>query len=132
MDLKKLRAESIAEIVPTLNNLPDEQLAELLALEKAEAQPRKGLLEAIDLETMHRTDAKREADEKAHAAAAAANAKAEDEAKGKTGDAAAKKAASEPIPVTNFRHPDYNGPLDGAQAAWRNANLKPAQGGRTK
>lgn len=76
MDLKKLRAESIAEIVPTLNNLSDEQLAELLALEKAEAQPRKGLLEAIDLETMHRADAAREkaeaeAAEKAQADAAA-------------------------------------------------------------
>lgn len=116
MDLKKLRAESIAEIVPTLNNLSDEQLAELLALEMAESPPRKGLIEAIELETMHRADAKREADEKAKADA----------------DASPKKGGAEKIPVTDYRHPDYNGPIDGAQAAWRNANLKPAQGGRTK
>lgn len=124
MDLKKLRAESIAEIVPTLNNLSDEQLAELLALEMAESPPRKGLIEAIELETMHRADAKREADEKA---------KAEADAKAKAdADASPKKGGAEKIPVTDYRHPDYNGPIDGSQAAWRNANLKPAQGGRTK
>lgn len=132
MDLKKLRAEPIAEIVPTLNNLSDEQLAELLALEKAETQPRKGLLEAIDLETLHRADAAREAEEKAKAEAEAeAKAKADAEAAAKA-EANAKKGAAEKILVTDYRHPDYNGPIDGAQAAWRNANLKPAQGGRTK
>lgn len=121
MDLKKLRAESIAEIVPTLNNLSDEQLAELQALEKAEAQPRKGLLEAIDLETLHRADAAREKAEVEAAEKAQAEAVAN-----------SKPAKAEKIPVTDFRHPDYNGPLDGGQAAWRNTNLKPAQGGRTK
>lgn len=36
------------------------------------------------------------------------------------------------IPATDFRHPDYTGPLDGEQAAWRVANIKPVREARTK
>jgi hypothetical protein len=38
----------------------------------------------------------------------------------------------EKIPATDFRHPDYTGPLDGEQAAWRVANIKPVREARTK
>lgn len=32
----------------------------------------------------------------------------------------------------DWKHPDYVGPLDCEKAAWRNANLKPAEQGITK
>lgn len=119
MDLQKLRGETVKEIVPTLNNLDGAQLAELLAMEEADKDPRSTLVEAIKA-----AQAALEAEQKPAGAPPAPETKA---------DAAGKaKPKAEAIPVTDFRHPEYNGPLDGGQAAWRNANLKPAAGGVNK
>lgn len=45
--------------------------------------------------------------------------------------AAAADAAVEPKPA-EWQHPDYAGPLDCAQAAWRNRHLKPVREVTTK
>ena len=52
--------------------------------------------------------------------------KAADEAAAKkAADKAAKKAADEAkAPVADWQQPDYDGPLDGEKAAWRNKHLK--------
>ncbi|MEO7200376.1 MAG: hypothetical protein ABIY56_09200 [Dokdonella sp.] len=46
-------------------------------------------------------------------------------------DNPAPKGAGE-ILITDHRHPDYNGSLNGEQAQWRLANIKPVRGARTK
>lgn len=126
MDLQKLRGETVKEIVPTLNNLDAAQLAELLAMEEADKDPRSTLVEAIKA-----AQAALEAEQKPAGAPPAAETKAGTE-QAKADAAGKAKPKAEAIPVTDFRHPEYNGPLDGGQAAWRNANLKPAAGGVNK
>lgn len=43
----------------------------------------------------------------------------------KAADKAAKKAADEAkAPTADWQQPDYDGPLDGEKAAWRNKHLK--------
>lgn len=128
MDLAKLRDESIPSIVPALVNLTAEQLGELLALEKADPKPRSGLIEAIELQQTHLADKAAE-----DAAKAEATAKAAEEAASAKGGAKAKAVAAA-NDKSNWRHPDYLGPLSGGQALWRAANIKPvrAEGVKTK
>lgn len=65
------------------------------------------------------------AEEQAAAEAAAEAARKDAEAK-----AEAKAAAKEKPPAWQAR--DYNGPITGDQAAWRNANIKPVAEVRKK
>lgn len=48
--------------------------------------------------------------------------------------APAAEAAGKPAPITtkHWQHPDYAGALNGEQAAWRVANIKPVREARTK
>lgn len=119
VDLESLRAGTIATIVPELPSLDDAQIASLLAAEQAAERPRSTLIEAIELDMTHRADAAQDNGDAAQASADDAEdarlaAKAERET--------AVAAAAGPKPA--WQAPDYAGPLDGAQASWRNAHLK--------
>lgn len=95
-NLQELANLTVDEITDRIPSLSPEQLAELRVLESATDKPRKGVLEAID-------------------------AALPEDAPPPAKTAKAEKAKPEP-----WKAPDYDGPLDIVQAAWRNHNLKPA------
>lgn len=93
--LAALQGGTVAEIADAVGDMDADALAELRALEEAGGAPRKGVIDAID---------KRSAELQPPPKA----------------DKAEPKAAAKP-----WQARDYNGPMTGEQAAWRNANLKP-------
>lgn len=53
-NMKSLQADSIKAITPQLPQLSDEQLADLLTLERAQDKPRRGVTEAVEEEQLKR------------------------------------------------------------------------------
>ena len=139
MDLKELQAKTVPDVEKAIPDLSDDQLAELLVLEKADDKPRVGVTGAIEAEQMARMqkleDAARETAEAAAREQAEAEA-AEAAAAAAAAELAAAQATATTAPPTgqSYRDPEYLGPLTGAQAQWRLANLKPvtAEGVITK
>ncbi|NMW23482.1 hypothetical protein HFP05_03425 [Rhodanobacter denitrificans] len=119
-DVVTLQTQSVAQITEQLPMLDRAALIELAALETAGEAPRSTLQTAIDkqLAALDEKDANPTNDKP--------NPLAVDGA----GEPAAKAAGK--LAVTDYRHPDYHGPLNGEQAAWRVLNIKPVEKVRTK
>lgn len=126
--ITNLQQQSVPNITEELPALDRASLIELAAQEAASPGPRPKLQAAIDKQ-LAVLDAAEEggnggADDDTIRAAADAN-------------MAAAKVAEAPKPPAkitkdDFRHPDYAGPLNGEQANWRVANIKPVEKVRTK
>lgn len=101
IDVADVLKGTVAEIVPQLAGMSEADLAALLEGEQTDSSPRKTLIEAIALAQLERADQA--------ALAEPAN------------DA---EAPASPA----WQEPDYCGPLNGEQAAWRNAHLKRLDG----
>lgn len=124
--ITNLQQQSVAQITEQLATLDRESLIELAAQEAASAAPRSTLQAAVDKQLAVLDAAEDSGDGNGDAAAAA---EAEKQA------AAAKASPAKPaekITKDDFRHPDYQGPLNGEQAAWRVHNIKPAAKVSTK
>lgn len=133
--ITNLQQQSVPNITEQLPTLDRASLIELAAQEAASSAPRTTLQTAIDkqLAALDAADEDGSAggDDAALAAAAAAEVEAEKAAAAEAG-AAAKVAPPAKITKDDFRHPDFNGALNGEQAAWRVANIKPVEKVRTK
>jgi len=118
-EITNLQQQSVAQIIERLASLSRDDLVELAAQEAANDPPRVTLQTAIDKQLAALDD----------------NGDGGDETKPPAVDGAAvapaAKAAGK-IDKTDFRHPDYSGPLSGDQADWRMHNIKPAEKVRTK
>lgn len=136
--ITNLQQQSVPNITEQLPSLDRESLIELAAQEAASSAPRTTLQTAIDKQ-LTVLDAAEDggnagADDSADSAAAAAA----EAAKAAALEAAAADKVTEPpkppakITKDDFRHPDYAGPLNGEQASWRVANIKPVEKVRTK
>ncbi|TPG50659.1 hypothetical protein EAH75_04265 [Rhodanobacter glycinis] len=131
-NLQQQSVPNITEQLPTLDRV---SLIELAAQEAASTAPRTTLQTAIDKQ-LAALDAAEEGgnaggDDAAGAAPTAAEKAAAEEAEA---TAKAAEAPKPPAKITkdDFRHPDYAGPLNGEQANWRVANIKPVEKVRTK
>lgn len=120
--ITNLQQQSVPNIIEQLATLDRESLVELSAQETGSKAPRATLQAAIDKQLAVLDAAAEGGDtgasdaDKPAAAAAAVVAKSE-------------KPAAEPPPKltkSDWRHPDYHGPLNGQQANWRVRNIKPA------
>lgn len=120
--ITNLQQLSVANITDQLPALDRESLIELAAQEAAGKAPRATLQAAIDKQLIA-LDAADEGGAAAERAPAAENDATEK---------AAPKSAPAKITKDDFRHPDYAGPLNGEQAAWRVRNIKPAAAVTTK
>lgn len=109
--LTELQQLSVKKIVDQLDELSTEELQQLRLIEEASETPRSSLLSAID-------------EVRATATVTPQGAEA--------GAVAPQAASAEAIPPSPWRDPEYYGPLTGEQAAWRNANRKPAGKVQTK
>ncbi len=123
-EISNLQQQSVAQINEALPTLDRASLIELAAQEAASATPRTTLQAAIDKQ-LAALDAQEEGGDPDKNAKAVA---------GKVDPAAqaAGKLATDKITIDDYRHPDYAGPLNGEQAAWRVANVKPVREARTK
>lgn len=120
--ITNLWQQSVPNIIEQLATLDRASLVELSAQETGSKAPRTTLQAAIDKQLAVLDAAAEggdtgasEADKAAAAAAAAEAAKAD-------------KPTVEPPPKltkSDWRHPDYHGPLNGQQANWRVRNIKP-------
>lgn len=124
-EITNLQQQSVANITERLPALDRASLIELAAQEAASAAPRTTLQTAIDKQLAALDDDGEGGDEKNPPAVDGAA--VEPAAK-----AAGKIEKPEKIEKTDFRHPDYNGPLTGDQADWRVHNIKPVEKVRTK
>lgn len=120
--LIELQGQSVGKITEQLSALGRESLVELQALETNAEAPRSTLLTAIDGALKAMDDAENDGPQKNQPNPSA------------VGDVAGKPAAKAAgkLAATHWQHPDYAGPLNGEQAAWRVANIKPVQAVRTK
>lgn len=120
-EIAALQTQSVAHITERLSTLDRAALVELAALETAGEAPRTTLQAAIDkqLAALDEQDANPN-DDKPNPPAVV----------GGSGEPAAKAAGK--LDKSHWQHPDYNGPINGEQAAWRVANIKPAEKVRTK
>ncbi len=110
-ELKAIQAGTVDEVHKAVGGIKDAaDLDALRKLEEADGSPRKGVLDALDA---------RAAELAAEAPPAAPGAKAA--AKASKADNAADKSEKA------WQARDYDGPLTGDQAAWRNAHLKPVE-----
>lgn len=133
--ITNLQQQSVPNITEQLPTLDRASLIELAAQEAASAAPRTTLQAAIDKQLAVLDAADEGGDDSAARAAAEANIAAAAAAEAeKNALAEAAKPASPPAKITkdDFRHPDYAGPLNGEQANWRVANIKPVEKVRTK
>lgn len=113
--LAELQGKSIAVITEQLPAMDRAALVELAALETAATNSRTTLLSAID-------DRLKALDE---AELDPAN---NGEPPPKAPPAAKAEPKAEPKPEPKpWQHPDYAGPLNGEQAAWRVRNIKPVR-----
>jgi hypothetical protein len=102
-DLKAIQAGTVEEVHKAVSGIKDAaDLAALRKLEEAEASPRKGVMDALDARAVELADKPAPKT-------------------GKVADSAAAKSEKA------WQARDYDGPLTGDQAAWRNANLKPVE-----
>lgn len=126
--ITNLQQQSVPNITEQLPTLDRASLIELAAQEAASAAPRTTLQTAIDKQLAALDAAEEGGNGGGDDAAIAAAAAAAEAAK------AAAEASKPPAKITkdDFRHPDYAGPLNGEQAAWRVANIKPVEKVRTK
>lgn len=109
--LAELQGKSIAVITEQLPAMDRAALVELAALETAATNSRTTLLSAID----DRLKALDEAD-------------LDPTNNGESPPKATPAAKAEPKPEPKpWQHPDYAGPLNGEQAAWRVRNIKPVR-----
>lgn len=99
VDFEAILDGSIKDVVAVLPSLKAEEIAELRRREEA-GKTRVGVIRAI------------EAEQAARAAEGAS-------------PAAARAEPAAPAKAKPWQAEDYNGPLTGDQASWRNANLKP-------
>jgi hypothetical protein len=116
--ITNLQQQSVPNVIEQLPTLDRASLIELAAQEAATAAPRGKLQAAID-KRLAALDAVEEG----------GNGDGDDAANAKAAEAAAPPAK---ITKDDFRHPDYVGPLNGEQANWRVANIKPVEKVRTK
>lgn len=118
-EISNLLQQSVTNITKELPNLDRASLIELAAQEAASQSPRSTLQTEIDkqLAALDARDEEGGADKNSTAVA------------GK-GEPAAQAAGK--LSTDDYRHPDYAGPLNGEQAAWRVANIKPVREARTK
>ena len=135
--ITNLQQQSVPNIIEQLPTLDRASLIELAAQETASAGPRTTLQTAIDKQLAALDAAEDGGNAGGNAAAPAGAAAAEKAAAEKAAAEAAAKAAEvakPPAKITkdDFRHPDYAGPLNGEQANWRVANIKPVEKVRTK
>lgn len=109
--ITNLQQQSVASITEQLPTLDRESLIELNAQEAAATAPRTTLQAAIDKQ-LAVLDAEEEGGN----------------------PPPAEEPAPKPAKLTkaDWRHPDYHGPLNGEQAAWRVHNIKPAEKVATK
>jgi len=103
-DLQRIRQDKVGDIAAVLDDMTLEDLKALKALEEADPSPRSTLVEKLD-------DRIAELEQ--------AGAEKADQPDPKTD--AGKKARGEEAPA--WQKEDYDGPLTGEQAMWRNANL---------
>jgi len=133
-EITNLQQQSVANITERLPAMARADLIELAAQEAASAAPRSTLQAAIDKQ-LAALDAAEEGGNGGNNDAIAAATAAEAE-KVAAAEAAAKvaEASKPPAKITkdDFRHPEYAGPLNGEQASWRVANIKPVEKVRTK
>jgi len=114
-ELQAIQRGNVDEVQAAIESIVDPaDLAALGELEAADGSPRKGVTDALD----KRAAALADADEKPAPPAKAPAAQA--------------KVAAPAAPAAPWKARDYSGPLTGDQAAWRNANLKPAAEPRKK
>lgn len=114
-ELKAIQAGTVDEVHKAVGGIEDAaDLAALRKLEEADGSPRKGVLDALDARA-------------AELAAKAPPPAAGDKAAPKAGKGAAKPDADAGKSEKAWQARDYDGPLTGDQAAWRNANLKPVE-----
>lgn len=101
-DIETLRTGNVDSIKSALPELSSEDLTELLAREVADANPRKGVIEAVETEQAAR----------------------DPEGDSPLAAKPAKRETSKPADKPAWQKPNYAGPLDGEQAAWRRLHLK--------
>ena len=121
-EITNLQQQSVPNITERLPALDRASLIELAAQEAASAAPRTTLQTAIDKQLAALDD---DGGEKEPPAVDGATVEPAARAAGKI-------EKPEKIEKTDFRHPDYSGPLNGEQASWRVANIKPVEKVRTK
>lgn len=129
-EITNLQQQSVPNITERLPALDRASLIELAAQEAASAAPRTTLQTAIDkqLAVLDEDEDKSEdkdGDKKEPPAVDGATVEPATKAAGKI-------EKPEKIEKTDFRHPEYSGPLNGEQASWRVANIKPVEKVRTK
>jgi len=106
-DLQNLQGDKVADIVGVLDDMTLEDVQALKALEEAAEKPRTGLLEKLDERIAELGQSGGES-----------GADGQSDAEQKDGG---KQARGEEAPA--WQKEDYDGPLTGEQAMWRNANL---------
>ena len=102
-EVKELRSKTVSEITDLIPAMDRADLVSVLAAEADDAQPRVSLTRAL-AQAIEDIDA---------------------EQNPPRGDDAAPEAPTTADEAAAWQAPDYNGPLDIAQADWRNRNIKP-------
>jgi len=121
-EITNLKQQSVAHIIERLASLSRDDLVELAAQEAANDPPRVTLQTAIDKQLAALDDNGDGSDEKKPPAVDGAAVAPAAKAAGKI----------DKIDKTDFRHPEYSGPLSGDQADWRMHNIKPVEKVRAK